>query len=166
MAENIFQQRERNKHGIFLKTHGMYGTKFYNTYRRILQRTSDKNCPKYKDYGGRGISCEWKSFDEFKKDMIKEYKKACASIGEKNISIERINNDGNYCKENCKWIKFTEQAKNRRNNTKIYYDNVLWNIGELENKYNITRNLIQYRIKRGQDIESIINYYSLKKYAR
>lgn len=88
-----------------------YGkTKFapsYNIWNAMKQRCFDKNYPPYERYGGRGITvCKrWLVFQNFLDDM-----------GHKpeGLSIDRKNNDGNYCKSNCRWATPKEQADNRR----------------------------------------------------
>jgi len=92
-------------------SHGMSGTPVYNTYMRILSRTENKKDKDYKDYGGRGIKCKWKSFEEFYKDM--------GDLPGNMYSIDRINVNGNYCKENCRWSTPAVQSRNKRSN--IYY---------------------------------------------
>ena len=91
--------------------HGMEGTAVYNTWASMLTRCRNKNNAFYKNYGGRGISvCDsWLQFENFYADM-----------GDKpeGMSLDRINNDGNYCVENCKWSTPKEQANNRSNSKK------------------------------------------------
>jgi hypothetical protein len=103
--------------------HGMYGTPEYNTWASIVQRTTDKNWHRYADWGGRGIKiCDsWrKSFLAFYKDMGKR------PIG---MSINRINNDGDYEPNNCEWADAKKQARNTRVQSRNIsgFTGVTWN---------------------------------------
>jgi hypothetical protein len=79
----------------------------YNAWVHLRDRCTNPNNAAYKNYGGRGIAvCErWNSFETFLADM------GPRPMG---YSIERVNNDGNYEPNNCKWIPLREQTKNRR----------------------------------------------------
>lgn len=102
-------------------SHGMAGTRFYKIWSGMKNRTTNENDARYMDYGGRGITlCErWKDFENFFNDMHESYLVHSEIHGEKNTSIDRINNNVGYNISNCKWSTCKEQAQNRRKKTRL-----------------------------------------------
>lgn len=92
---------------IAQKTHGMSKTRIYNIWCKMIARCEDPKNNRFSRYGGRGISVcnEWKSFESFFKDM--------GNPPSLSHSIDRIENNGNYEKSNCKWSTPKQQANNR-----------------------------------------------------
>lgn len=99
-------------------THGFKHSSFYNRFCSIKARCNNKNDTNFKNYGGRGIKCLWKTFEEFRDDMYKSFIEHIDEFGNDNTSIDRINNDGNYELGNCKWSTWIEQANNKRTTKK------------------------------------------------
>ena len=94
--------------------------RFHSEWRSMRTRTTNPNYEHYDCYGGRGISSEaFKYFIDFYDVLYDSYVKACKKYGTKNVSLERIDNDGDYCPENCTWIPLSEQKSNQRKNVKF-----------------------------------------------
>lgn len=129
--------------------------KFFEVFNRVRCRTTDPNNKDYKRYGGRGIKCEWTNYLDFKKDMYESYLEHKKT--NKTTSLERTDNNGNYCKENCKWITMQEQAKNKRTSRYITFNNEKMIVADWARKLKVHRQSIRYRLEKDWDIESIIN---------
>ena len=86
--------------------HGMCHTSFYGVWKQMKYRCSNPNDKRYHRYGGRGIRYDprWKDFIPFMEDMYELYLEACKKWTDEVVSIDRKNNNGNYTKENCRWI--------------------------------------------------------------
>jgi len=103
--------------------HGMYRTKIYWRWHGMKNRCNNPKQSGYKDYGGRGIRVciEWNDFINFYNDMFATYQEG--------LILDRINNDGDYCKENCRWTSYSTSQQNKRNmrkNKTSHYTGVSW----------------------------------------
>lgn len=98
-------------------THKMAGTRIFRIFTGIKTRCTNSNDKTYKNYWARWIKCERKTFEDFYKDMWESYKTHVKKYWEKDTTIERIDVNWNYCKENCTRKTRKEQINNQRTNT-------------------------------------------------
>jgi len=130
--------------------HCMSHTRFYNIYVCVKTRCLNKNSQSYKNYGERGIKIckEWEEdFTNFYKDMYKSYIAFEEENGKDTATIERIDVNGNYTLDNCKWITLVEQGYNKTNSLNIEYRGEIKCFREWANHFNINTNLAYMRYK-------------------
>lgn len=124
------------------RTHGMSGLAIYRTWTSMHTRCYNSKEPSFARYGGRGIAvCEhWHKFENFYADMgIKP---------SRHHSLERVDNDGNYCKENCTWATKKEQSRNKRNNLFVTINGNKMVLIDACRKANLSYNAIRARITK------------------
>ena len=133
----------------------MTGTRFYSIYRNMRLRCCMKNRDNHKYYYDKGVTiCDrWlKLFKYFKDDMYESYLKHVKEYGEKNTTIDRIDTNKGYYKENCRWATLQEQNDNRSNTIYVYYGNSKYALPELCRIVNKDYYLVYKRLKRGWNI--------------
>ena len=135
--------------GLASRTHGLSRSRFQHSYYGIQKRCYSTKSPKYPRYGERGIICEWKSFNDFKSDMYESYLDHIKKFGEKNTLIERIDNDGNYSKSNCRWATTKEQSRNTSKTRFITINNKTQCLTDWIIEYGLNRDTIESRLYIG-----------------
>jgi hypothetical protein len=101
--------------------HGMSRSRFYRTWVGLNVRCNNPKAKGYHNYGGRGIAVLWRSYMDFYNDMNESYLDHVKIHGEQNTTIDRKNNNGHYCKQNCEWATIKEQTNKKRTNKYITY---------------------------------------------
>jgi hypothetical protein len=123
--------------------------RFYSVWRNMMQRCLNQKHKDYKNYGGRGIKvCEnWHKYENFEDDVYEDYFYFLSEKKEK-PTLERVNNEDNYCKENCRWATIKEQSNNRRirNGTGIEYFGEIKTIAEWARNYGMKPVTLKARI--------------------
>ena len=134
------------------RTHGQTGTRLYKAWESMRQRCYNPKKDHYKDYGGRGIVV----CDEWLNDFQAFYDWAMANGYAENLTLDRMDADGNYCPENCRWATVKEQQNNRRNNHLITYNGETHTIAEWSEIVGVNRNTLKGRIRKGLPIEEVL----------
>lgn len=104
-----------------LTSHGMSRTRLYRIWHSMLGRCGHNKSKGHPRYSGRGIKvCKtWLDFSSFAKDMMLSYEAHCEEFGERDTTIERVDNDQGYNKKNCRWATKAEQMKNTHRTRKV-----------------------------------------------
>lgn len=134
-----------------LTTHGLTHHPAYTSWYSLKTRCYNPKDKRYKDYGGRGITVDpkWMTFSGFWADMGASY--------EAGKSIDRINNDKGYYKENCRWATLSEQANNKRNTVKILTSAGKMTITQAAEHFGIPRSNLQDRLQRGWSVQRALS---------
>ena len=122
--------------------HGQSGTRAHNIWLSMKQRCLNPKSPAFKDYGGRGIGIaeRWLDFSAFFDDM------GHPGPGE---TLDRINNDGGYSAENCRWATRREQQNNRRINRNLTHEGETMTLAEWSRRSGVHRNTLDLRLASG-----------------
>ena len=123
-------------------------SRLYNTWSCMRKRCYNPNDKRYKKYGGRGITIcdEWLDYDNF-------YEWAMANGYQDDLSIERIDVNGNYEPSNCTWIPMSKQGDNTTRTVKHNINGRLMTIRQIANELGVSYGAVQHRIQRKQSLE-------------
>ena len=136
---------------IVWKYHGKHVEKERNAWRSMIQRCHNPKNSSYERYGKRGIFVcdEWRyDFDRFYEDMYPR---------PEGMTIDRIDNNKGYSKENCRWVTYTENNRNTRKTVFLDVNGTLMKIHEILEATGHKKSTIHYRIKKGLSLEKIMS---------
>ena len=127
----------------------MAGSSTYRSWSSMKSRCNNPNYHKYRIYGARGIKiCErWNDFRNFYADM---------GVKPDGKTLDRIDNDGNYTPENCRWATPKEQSRNNSRNNKITYNGDTLTLTEWSERLEINRTTLSGRYRAGWSVEDIL----------
>jgi hypothetical protein len=127
-------------------THGQYKTPEYYVWAKVLDRCNNPRCANFKDYGGRGITVDpaWMAFERFLADM--------GPRPSSQHSIDRVDNDGPYCRDNCRWATRAEQSRNTRANVLLTHAGRTMTLTDWAAETGLTRYALEARIRYGWSV--------------
>ncbi len=133
--------------------------KLYNVWASMKDRCLNTNSASYHNYGGRGISiCEkWvKSYTAFESDM---------GDRPKGYSLDRIDNNGDYCPENCRWADKKTQQRNQRRAVYVEIEGKKYRAIELSETYGVKTDFIVSRAKKGLPFDQVVSRDKLHNFS-
>lgn len=141
-------KKEQDKINLVRNGHNLSGTRLYSIWQGIKARCNNIHSLCYSRYGGRGISvCE-----EWNNNFISFYEWAIKNGYSDELTIDRIDNNGNYEPNNCKWSTNQEQCNNRRSNIKITIGNATKTLKQWCDIFELDYSAIYARYSRNDDI--------------
>lgn len=126
--------------------------RIYRIWESMRSRCNCTSNTHYSYYGGRGITVcrRWSKFENFLKDMGDSYRG--------DLTLDRINVNGNYTPSNCRWVTMKEQARNTRRASRVTYGGKVWNIADLAEHTGVGYDLLRRRVLAlGWDINRAVS---------
>lgn len=141
---------------------GQYKSRIYHTWINMKTRCHTPTAWEYKNYGARGIAV----CDEWRNNFQAFYDWANENGYRDDLTIERINNDGNYCPENCRWVDRITQNRNQRNTRLVTFNGVTKHLFDWADEFGIKRNTLAHRLHRGWSIDKSLTTPVKIKFAK
>lgn len=134
---------------------GLPDSPMVQRWNRIMKRCYSTKDASYKFYGARGIyvDASWHSAAQFISDM---------GLPEEGMTVERIDNNGPYSKENCRWATRKEQGQNTRKTKLLTFDGITMNMRDWGARLGVSHASISSRLRNGESFEAIVNRYTEK----
>ena len=139
--------------------HGDWHTRLYGIWSGMKRRCYVTTCKMYQYYGARGV----KVCDQWKNDYLTFKEWALTHGYTDSLTIDRIDADGDYCPENCRWSTYLTQENNRRNNHYVGYQGVTYTVSELARKVGISSNMLNGRLRKGEPLETAVECRDRRK---
>jgi hypothetical protein len=142
--------RRKEVSSTLTKTHGLSNSPTHKVWMKMNARCNNPNYPEYYLYGGRGIKvCErWSQFENFLEDMKER------PVG---LQIDRIDVNGPYAPDNCRWVTQLVNSRNKRNSVMITWNGVTLHIAEWAEKLGIKYKTIKTRYRQGWSVDRMLS---------
>ncbi len=147
------------KHGNRSKLiHGKVRVRLFGIWEGMIDRCTNPKGKFFDNYGGRGIAvCErWMDFENFYSDMFPSYQEG--------LSVDRVNNDGPYSPENCRWATDHQQSRNKRNTKWVSFMGRTQCLADWCIELGVPYTNARYRLSRGHPPEIIFSKKSISKW--
>lgn len=144
--------------------HGMTGTQFYQAWLNMKARCFNVTAPYAVNYSLRDISLEdmrWLNFKEFKVDMYESY--LTHSTQNSNTTLDRIDVNRGYCKENCRWATHQQQDNNKTTTHWITFNGKTQSLADWSRELELSYTVLSSRLKRGWDLQEAMTTKVLTK---
>lgn len=140
-----------NKNAI---KHGLSNTRLHKIWHSMYCRCYYKSTNQYKNYGGKGIKVckEWKHIEGF----VNFYNWSIANGYKDNLTLDRIDNNKDYSPQNCRWVTYKQQCRNKTNNVYYTFKNETKTSKEWCEIYNISQTTLNDRLKRNWTLEQAL----------
>lgn len=142
-----------NSCGCIRYKHLMSRTRLYSIWRGIIERCTNKNHVFFHRYGGRGITV----CDEWSTDFVPFMQWSYENGYSEGLTIDRIDNDGDYSPDNCRWVTMKVQRNNASTNKNLTFNGKTMNVTQWADELEVSRQALYSRLKKGWSVEETLS---------
>lgn len=132
--------------------HGKINSRLYRIWANMKSRCTNPKATRYATWGGRGITI----CDEWSNDFQSFYDWSMTHGYQDDLTIDRIDPDGNYEPENCRWVSYQKQNLNKKSIPVYEVNGIVFHQSEVERLFGVKRTTFQQRLKRGWTVERAV----------